>query len=488
MSRNTKNPLKIVVGSVQHETNTLSPLLTKREDYEILHGEESLGKLAGVALFKEAGATIVPTLYANTVPSGMVEEKTFVSFRDRILDVVRREVPVDGIWLYLHGAMDVEGIGSGEAHLLDEIRKITGYEIPIALALDLHANIARELVDHVNVICGYRTAPHVDQVQTQIRSAEALLQCIEEKILPKPVILFPPLVTPGDAMVTTIDPGKSLLKELEVTDAVEDIICASIFGGNPWVDRPNMGASVIVAAKRNRDVALKEARRLAQRFWDVRNEFRFEAETAEPGEAIDMAMSSEEAPVFLSDSGDNTTGGAPGDNANFLKLLIEKGARDTLFAGIADARAFEKCSAADIGDEITVTVGGTLDPAKSESVEVTGTVKAKSPRITSWIGGDGGPGVVLSIGGIDLLITKRRCSIISPEIIRSTGVSPEDYKIIVVKLGYLFDALRKISSRAIIAFTAGATCERLEKIEYREIRRPMYPLDKDFEWNAECEQ
>jgi len=477
--------MRIIVGSLQHETNTLTPLLTKEEDFEILYGEDSLRKLAAIPLFKEAGADIIPTLYANTVPSGMVREKTFVSFRERILDVIRKELPVDGIWLYLHGAMDVENIGSGEANLLTEIRKITGNKIPIAVALDLHANMTKELVDNVNIICGYRTAPHVDQPQTQIRAGKLLLQCIAEKILPRPVILFPPLVTPGDAMVTTIEPGKSVLKELEVTDAVEDIICASIFGGNPWVDRPNMGASVVVVAKSNQEAALKEARRLAQRFWDARNEFHFEAETAEPEEAVDMAMSSKEFPVFLSDSGDNTTGGAPGDNARFLKLLMKKGARDTLFAGIADSAAFEKCYGAAVGEKLTVKVGGTLDPAKSEPVEVTGSVKAKSEHIISWTGGDAGPGVVIEIDGIDLLVTQRRCSIISPEIIKSAGISPGDYKIIVVKLGYLFDELRKIAKRAIIAFTEGATCETLEKIEYHNIRRPMFPLDKDFEWNAE---
>jgi len=110
--------MRIIVGSLQHETNTLTPLLTKEEDFEILYGEDSLRKLAAIPLFKEAGADIIPTLYANTVPSGMVREKTFVSFRERILDVIRKELPVDGIWLYLHGAMDVENIGSGEANLL----------------------------------------------------------------------------------------------------------------------------------------------------------------------------------------------------------------------------------------------------------------------------------------------------------------------------------------------------------------------------------
>ena len=100
---------------------------------------------------------------------------------------------------------------------------------------------------------------------------------------------------------------------------------------------------------------------------------------------------------------------------------------------------------------------------------------------------DAGSSAVIQTGGIDVIITEKRCAMISPEIIKSAGVNPADYRIIVVKLGYLWDALRKISKRAIIALTKGATCERLEKIEYRNVRRPLFPLDRDFEWNAQLD-
>jgi microcystin degradation protein MlrC len=65
---------------------------------------------------------------------------------------------------------------------------------------------------------------------------------------------------------------------------------------------------------------------------------------------------------------------------------------------------------------------------------------------------------------------------------RSAGVDPLGYKLVVVKLGYLWDALRPLATRAIIALTPGATCEVLEKVPYRHISRPIYPLDKGFEW------
>ena len=102
-----------------------------------------------------------------------------------------------------------------------------------------------------------------------------------------------------------------------------------------------------------------------------------------------------------------------------------------------------------------------------------------------WSGEDAGLAVVIDTGGIDILVTEKRCGIVSPEIIKSAGINPADYKIIVVKLGYLWDSLRKISKRTILALTPGASCEAIEKIEYQYIKRPIYPLDKNFNWDPD---
>jgi len=467
-----------------HETNTFSPIPTRQDDFEVIDGEQILEKLAVTPLFKEAGVRIVPTLYAIALPSGKVEKKTFLSFRDTILQIISRESPLDGVWLYLHGAMEVEEVGSGETNLISELRKIIGGKVPIALALDFHANMTERLVEETNVICGYRTAPHIDQAETQIRAGELLLKCIRNGLLPSPVMVRPPVITPGNMLVTTIEPGKSLIRELEATDAKEGIFFASLFGGQPWVDAPNMGPSAVVAGEKNDGLALREARRLARLFWEVREKFHYEEESAEPEEAVERAINASEDLVFISDSGDNTTAGAPGDNTYLLKILMAKGAKNTLVAGITDPEVVRILYELNPGEKVDLTLGGRLDPQKSESVKVTGMLKRKS-RIIGWAGEDAGRSVVIGTDGIDILVTERRCGVISPEIIKSAGVDAGDYRIIVVKLGYLFDALRKISKRAIIALTPGASCEAIEKMEFRNIRRPVYPLDRDFEWNMD---
>lgn len=476
--------MKIIVGLLYHETNTLSPVKTRKEDFEVIRGEKILEKLAVTTLFQEAGVEIIPTLYANALPSGKVELQAFLDFRDEILGIVSETDSLEGIWLYLHGSMEVETIGSGEADLISELRNLVGYKIPIALTLDFHANMTDILVKKTNIIYGYRTAPHTDQDVTQIQAGKLLLKCINEGLLPEPVMVRPPLMISGDMLTTTVEPGKSLIKELEFTEADDAILYASLFAGQPWVDAPNTGASVVVAAKQDRDIARREAKRLAQLFWEARDKFHFEEKAFEPPEAVENALKAKVSPVFITDSGDNTTAGAAGDDTYLLKILMEKNAQDVLVAGITDEKVVNSCEDFETGEEIETDLGAQLDPDKSQLVRIRGVLKVKG-RILGWFGGDAGPAVVISTDGIDIIITAKRCGVVSPQIIESTGVKLADYRIIVVKQGYLWDALRKISRCSIIALTPGASCEAIEKIEFHNIRRPVYPLDKAVKWERE---
>ena len=472
---------RIIVGGLTHEGNTFSPHATTRADFEVCRDAECLGKLAAPAVLAEAGVEVVPTLYANALPSGRVTEETYRALSGEILHAIEKALPVDGVCLFLHGAMEVENVGSGEADLVGRIRTLVGDDVPIAAALDFHANNAPEFVADCNIICGYRTAPHVDQPETQRRAARLLIQCLQERLLPKPVMARIPVVTPGQALVTTVDPGRTLMRETEAVESKEPILFASLFGGNPWVDAPNMGPSVVVAAREDRRMAMTEANRLAKLFWDARKDFHFEVDSGEPEEAIETALNAVEGPVFISDCGDNTTGGAPGDDARLLGMLLERGATDTLIAGVTDAPVVAQCAALNAGDTLRTRLGGTIS-ADSVSVDVTGTLRRRG-RILGWDGEDAGPCALLDVKGLDVLVTERRCGVVSRAILESAGVNDVSrYRVVVVKLGYLWDDLRPLARHSILALTPGATCEKIESIPFKRISRPMYPLDKDFEW------
>ena len=136
---------------------------------------------------------------------------------------------------------------------------------------------------------------------------------METGILPKPEMICLPMLFPGEMATTFIEPLRSLMGEVETTDEVEGVWCASYFNGMAWVDAPHSRASLVVVSE-SRIIATREARRLAKLFWDARGQFRFEEETAVPEAALDLAAASNCAPVFITDSGDNLTAGAPGDS------------------------------------------------------------------------------------------------------------------------------------------------------------------------------
>lgn len=477
--------VKIVVGSLQHETNTFSPVKASWKDFDYVAGKEMLDKIAVTDLFLAEGVELIPTIYANAVPSGKLDKESYLKFLNEIVNSIPDTEEIDGIWLYLHGAMEAEEIGSGEVALLSAIRKKVGYKIPIAIALDFHANNSIDLAKYANIICGYKTAPHTDMEETQKKAAQLLLKCIREKLLPKPVIIPIPLMITGDMVITASEPMKRIIEETGNIERKPGILSASVFNGQNWVDAPNAGASVIVIPEKeeNTELAYNEARRLAKMFWDARKEFKFQVDAFDPEEAVEEAIKAKEKLVFITDSGDNTTAGAAGDNAYLLKIILSKNTENTLVGGITDSRAVKICDSKKIGDKVELTLGAELDIQNSESVKITGIIKNKG-NILGWYGEDGGKAIVLTVEGksIDIIVTQNRCALISPEIFKSIGVNIYDYKIIVVKLGYLYPRLAQVAEKAIFALTPGASCEAIEKLKFYNIGRDVYPINKDLEY------
>ena len=469
--------MRIAIGSLQCEGNSLTPVYTRFEDFDYAPGEAMYQKIKVMDYLAEKGAEVIPTIYAHALPGGAVIKEDYLRLVSEIVDGIPCDV--DGVWLYLHGAMCVQEIGSGEAYLLKKIREKIGFQIPISVAMDFHADNSDEIVELANCVTGFRTAPHQDHTETQLRAMRMLFDCIEKKILPKPVIERAAVVICGDAVQTALEPLKSIMaaaEEMEKT--IPGMMCVQVFNGQPWIDEPYMGPNFVVTHESDSEIARECAKKLAKMFYDARYDFKFLIEALEPEEAIRRAMEAEEAQVFLSDSGDNTTAGAAGDNAYMLNRLQKLGVKNTLLAGIMDAAACDACYEAELGDTLTLTVGGSL-AADSEKATITGKLIHRGD-ILSYHGDNGGPSATLDCGDITVVITRNRAAMCRPDIFESIDLDYSPFKIVVVKLGYLFPELAERAQRAILAFTPGASTERLEDMHMKNIRRPMFPLDDNF--------
>lgn len=470
--------MRIVIGSMQCEGNSLTPIHTKFEDFDYAVGEAMYEKVHVTEFLEENNCEIIPTLYAHALPGGAIVKEDFLRLVTELVEAIPSE-GIDGIWLYLHGAMYVEEIGSGDTFLLKKVREKVGFRVPISVALDFHADNTDEFIELVNCVTGFRTAPHHDHKETQIRAMKLLLQCIEKKVLPKPQMARADIIICGDAVQTSFEPLKSMMELAEqMEQTVPGMLSVQVFNGQPWIDEPYMGPSMVVTHEKDTLLAKQYAELLADRFYRVRHEFRFLIEALEPEEAIRQAMEANEKQVFLSDSGDNTTAGAAGDNAYMINRLQRAGARKVLIAGIADAAACDVCYDAAIGDVLSLQVGGSLDPS-SEKATVTGRLIHKGDML-SYTGGNAGPSATLDCGDMTVVITKNRAAMCRPDIFASIGLDYSRFKIVVVKLGYLFPELAKEAERAILAFTPGSSTERLADMHMKNIRRPMFPLEDNF--------
>lgn len=469
--------MKIAIGAMLCEGNSLTPILTRKEDFDYAVGEAMYEKVAVMDLLRERGCDVVPTLYAHALPGGPVVREDFLEMAQELVDRLPSE-GLDGIWLYLHGAMCVEDLGSAEEYLLKMVREKVGYDLPISLAMDFHADNSDEIPRLCNCVTGYRTAPHCDREETEQRAMKLLFECIDEKILPRPQIARANVIICGDAVQTSLEPMKGIMEYALELEKIPGMMSVQVFNGQPWIDEAYTGPNFVVTHKSDEALAMECAQKLARRFYDVRHEFEFLTEAVEPEEAIRRAMSAEESTVFLSDSGDNTTAGAAGDNAFMLNLLQRMGAKNVLLAGIMDSAACDACYAAEIGDTLTLKVGGSLS-SQSESATITGKLVHRGD-ILSYQYSNAGPSATLDCGEITVVITKNRASLCRPDIFESIDLDYKQFRIVVVKLGYLFPELAAEAPRAILAFTPGASTERLEDMGLTRIRRPMYPLDDNF--------
>lgn len=471
---------KVLIGSLSQESNSFSPLGTRYEDFVICRGQAVIERLAAAKVFLDAGYDIVPSIYAAAIPGGTLSLEAYRRMAEELLACVPLDSSLDGVWLNLHGAMDVSFIGSGEALLVSMIRDRIGSGVPISIAMDMHANHSDALVKLANIICGFKTAPHTDGLETNILAARLLIRAIEENCLPRCDRVRIPILLPGEKFVTTGGPGQEIISRLPDIEKEPGVWCASFFAGMPWVDCPQCGASVLVSGTGDLDGGMAAAAKLGRTIWDMRDRFAYQALTLPPREALDRAAAQENGPVFISDSGDNVTAGAAGDNSYFLGLLMQNPINRTLVAGLTDARAVQVCAAAGLGGTVDLLLGGSIDTQGSMKTRVTGQVlKLRKSRGAAVDGtmNNAADGAVVRTPAIDIMIQPEREFVTTEQDILDFDISPLDYRIVVVKLGYLFPDLVRISRCSIMALTPGSSSLNIRELKYRKVQRPIYPLD-----------
>ena len=501
--------MRIVTGGISQETNTFQWEPTTLADFQkgsshIDRGEEILalegtGTIYGgiIAEAQQHGVELIPTTYGRAVPGGRVTREAFETMRDEILDGIRQAQaagPIDGVLLGIHGAMALEHNDDGEGPLITAIRELVGPDIPIVAPLDLHTNLSEEMMEEATAFVGYKEYPHIDTPETGAKAMEILVRAIRGEIAPVMEHVKVPVIAPNQSMVTTWQsPLKKVIDRAREIEREPGVLAATVLGGFPFSDVPYTSVATIVVTDNDRALARRYARELAQLAWDLRADF-----TIHPtpiADAIAEAMAGEPGSVYvLADISDSGASGTAGDGTAVLKGLLEANARSAAVAQIMDREAVEACIQAGVGSTVTLTVGGKHDNLHGEPVEVTGMVRliheGRFPM--GGVMGHGttssrGKTVVLEVngpGGIELQLTELRGHPNDLNFFRAFGIEPTERRILVLKSAAHFRAaFEPIATKVIEVDAPGISSPRLETFPYQNLRRPIYPLDGDFEWS-----
>ena len=483
--------MKVLIGQFITESNANIPDKCEITSFDIAFGDELIEKMQVKDIFENAGIEIIPSIYAVSGASGVIKKHTFDYIETCLLNAVKKHRhEIDGIYLMLHGASEVEDLegGSGEHHILEEVRKIVGPYVPITVACDPHGNLKKEYVESITAIRSYRESPHTDARDTWRRTAQMVCDFVKERKNIHSVYRKLPLILGGGQSVSADEPVHSINIYMDELEKDPRILSCSWHVGYLRHDSAVAGCGIVVvpATEKDQEYAETIADQLADYVWQKRHEFHYTGLTAKSEEALKMALEYAGKPVVITDSGDNTTSGATGWNTYILRqvLAVKDLKKTILFAAICDPKTVDQLNSLEIGAESKIMLGTNHDEM-SKSVALTVVVKSKGEVVRPiGIGATDickvfGSCVTVTIKGttIDVIVSNHRQSYAHDIQFEKAGLNWLDYDITVVKQGYIFPELKEQAAFYVMSLTDGATPQDTASIPFKLVMRPMFPLD-----------
>jgi len=484
--------MRIAIGGFQHETNTFAPVKATFDDFQRQDGWPALSRgdalltaidgvhlpVAGAAtVLRDKGFDLVPLLWCSATPSAHVDRDAFEQIARWICDDIRAALPLDGIYLDLHGAMVCDHVQDGEGTLLAAIRDIVGPTLPIAVSLDLHANVTEEMVRHASVIEIYRTYPHVDMGDTGARAASRLIELLQGAGSFAKAFRRPDFCIPLNWGCTLVDPAQSLYERVPALTN-EEVPSLSVACGFPLADIGEMGPG-IVAYGHSQQAADIAAMAMLEDLEDRRTAFSgalFDPRTA-VRRAQDMAREAN-GPVVLADTQDNPGGGGPGDTTGLLRALIDEGARGAVLGLLTDPQCAQTCHETGVGGRLTLALGGKLYPGDTPLVASCTVLALGDGRFTAtgpmWGGSrmDLGPMALVETDGVRVIIASKAMQAGDRSMFRHLGLEPADLPIMALKSSVHFRAdFQPIAREILIVEAPGPVHADPAKLDFRLLRR-----------------
>jgi microcystin degradation protein MlrC len=496
--------MRVISGGIQHETNTFSKGLTTTKDFirdshlgDDLSGGEAIavryantetihgGYLAGA---EQAGLELVPVLNTRAYPSGIVEKESFDYLKGLLVRRIEQAMPADGILLDLHGAMVTEEHEDADAEILRAVKEAVGPDIPIVVTLDLHANISPALAARSSVIIGYDTYPHVDMGERGREAALLMRHMVRDEVNPVQAYRQLPLLTMPPMQCTLREPMQSLIKELHELESATGMLTATIAMGFPFADIQDMGVSVLATSDGDRQLAERAADQLASRLWELRDDLQPSLTSIE--DALQIAGNTDGLVIFA-DGSDNPGGGAPCDGTVALQAMIDADFQGGIVGVMYDPETVSQAKEVGVGGRFRAVIGGKTDDRHGQPVSTDAEVVAISDGEYQHVGAMArglkdtmGDTALLRVGGVEILTCSARRQLIDRAMLGTVDVDVSTRKLLVLKSAVHFRAdIGPFAKRILDGDTPGIHRPDFRCFDYKNVRRPVYPLNPAAEYS-----
>ena len=495
---------RIAIGGFQHETNCFVPQKTDfdyfaahRDRPPLCRGADVLDWLTGISFglsgfLDEMAADheLVPLLWTSGGAGGIVTRDAYERIAGELVGGLSLAMPVDAVYLDLHGAMVSEDFEDGEGELLRRVRAVVGPEIPVVISLDYHVNLTQAMAENCDGMAIYLTYPHIDRAETGQRAARILSTVLERGQPTVCKFVKLPFLIPLNFQCTMVPPSASIVAA-SVAGEGGEVLNLSYGAGFPPSDLAECGPGV-VAHGYNRDGVDAAVAKLVSEI-EAR-----EAEFSEPLFSPDGAVAEANAisarasrPVVLADTQDNPGCGGTGDTTGLLKALVDGNAQGAVLGVMADPEAAAIAHEAGEGAKISIALGGKSGPEGVEPFEGTFSVARLGDGKFTCTGPcvrgravDIGPTALLVIGGVSVVVASKRMQAYDQIIFRHLGVEPSEQKILALKSTCHFRAdFEPIAEKVLIAIAPGGHIADSKQYPYRKLRHGvrLEPLGPEFD-------
>ncbi len=434
--------------------------------------------IAARDFFESQGGRFSYGLRVFAQPGAPTDAAAYAELKAMLIADLTAAMPVDIVFLGLHGAMMAEDEIDCEGDLLAAVRALIGPKAVIGAFLDPHAHLTARMVESADALNFAKEYPHTDLNDRAADMARLCWRIWSGDVVPRTTVLDARLIR---MWPTQAEPVKGFVARMTEIEERGRALSVSLVHGFPWGDSPDMGSKIVVVTDEDEDAGAALAGELAARLWAMLDGVDIAFLDADA--AYDAALAAPPGPVAIGDVADNPGGGAAQDSTFLLDRALARGLTDIAFAAILDPTAVAAAHDAGHGAVLDLAIGGRHGPASGEPVRARWTVEGLSDDLRQRSFADGaevslGRAAWLRTGGVDVIVNDMRNQIFSIDAFANIGIDPASRRILVVKSSnHFYASFSRIAPTILHCTTPGALNMDFASIPYRRLKRPVWPID-----------